>query len=164
MSSVAHLEGKRTGRPKGSKTTPPWVRDALWAYRNLDKPDLKPPSLLAGLLLAMGREHPDRLVLLLDALDRGMEERGCKDGEGPEPSGVAPSRYSVRLDGVSEQEHLVPAIRAIMDAARLEWGEAAGAVNCPPRIIARGLTLEAATKMKRRLQEAGAEVTVMAER
>jgi hypothetical protein len=65
---VQHLEGKRTGRPKGSKSSPVWVRAARWALANLDYPDAVPPSPLAGRLLALGRESPDRLVLCLEAL------------------------------------------------------------------------------------------------
>jgi hypothetical protein len=67
--SVEHLHGKRTGRPRGSKSTSPWRRDALWAYRHLGRPDAQPPSELAKLLLALGREQPDRLFACLALLD-----------------------------------------------------------------------------------------------
>jgi hypothetical protein len=46
----------------------------MWVYRNLHRPDAAAPSALAGRLLALGREEPDRLVLLLDALDRQAGE------------------------------------------------------------------------------------------
>ena len=62
---LEHLEGKRTGRPRGSKSTPPWVKAVRWASKNLDNPHAVPPSALAGRLLALGREHPDRLVACL---------------------------------------------------------------------------------------------------
>jgi hypothetical protein len=62
---VAHLVGKRTGRPKGVRSRPPWERDIRWAYRNLAKADAVPPSVMAGRLLALGRDHPDRLAALL---------------------------------------------------------------------------------------------------
>ena len=58
---TAQLQGKRTGRPPGIKSRP-WRRAVLWCIRNLDKADAVPPSPLAGRLLALGREHPDRLV------------------------------------------------------------------------------------------------------
>jgi hypothetical protein len=45
---LQHLEGKRTGRPRGSKTSPLVDRDVRWAYRNLGTPDAVPPSPLAG--------------------------------------------------------------------------------------------------------------------
>lgn len=59
---VEHLQDKRTGRPSGSKSRPAWVRAVQWAERHLGRPEAVPPSPLAGLLLAMGREHPDRLL------------------------------------------------------------------------------------------------------
>ena len=67
---VEHLVGKRTGRPKGSKTTAPWRRDLLWAYRNLGQPDAVAPSVLAAGLAALGREHPERLAALLLRMER----------------------------------------------------------------------------------------------
>jgi hypothetical protein len=77
---VAHLMGKRTGRPKGSRTMPPWRRDALWAYRQLCREGAanggvnggdgcKPPTPFAASLLALGREHPDRLAAVLIQMD-----------------------------------------------------------------------------------------------
>ena len=60
--SLAHLEGKRTGRRPGSKSTPPWIRDARWAYRNLGRPGAEPPSPFAAALVALAREHPDRFL------------------------------------------------------------------------------------------------------
>jgi hypothetical protein len=72
---VEHLVGKRSGRPKGSKSRPPWVRDLLWAYRNLGKPDAVPPSPLAAGLAALGRERPEQLVACL-ALADGLGRQG----------------------------------------------------------------------------------------
>jgi len=39
--ALKDLEGKRTGRPRGAKTTA--KRDILWTYCNLGKVDAKPP-------------------------------------------------------------------------------------------------------------------------
>ena len=64
-----HLEGRRTGRPKGAKSAPLWVRAARWALKNLETPDAVPPSALAGRLLALGREQPDKLVLCLEEMN-----------------------------------------------------------------------------------------------
>lgn len=75
---IQHLTGKRTGRPRGTKNTPPWVRDARWAYQNLGNLDAAPPSPLAGRLLDLGREQPDRLAVCLAAIDAHMG--------GPKPS------------------------------------------------------------------------------
>jgi hypothetical protein len=66
---VEHLKGKRSGRPRGSKSAPPWKRDALWVYRNFSKADAEPPSSFAARLLAQAREQPDRLLTALALLD-----------------------------------------------------------------------------------------------
>jgi hypothetical protein len=65
---LEHLQGRRTGRRRGSKSTPAWIRDARWAYRNLGKPDAEPPSALAGRLVALGREQPDKFFACLMSL------------------------------------------------------------------------------------------------
>jgi hypothetical protein len=75
--SVEHLEGKRTGRPRGSKSSPLWLRAARWALRNLDSPDAVPPSALARRLVALGRKRPDRLVLCLDTLEAARQKRAA---------------------------------------------------------------------------------------
>jgi hypothetical protein len=66
---VEHLDGKRTGRPRGSRSTPAWVRDLRWAGRHLGDPEAAPPSPLAGRLLAWGREQPDRFLACLAPRD-----------------------------------------------------------------------------------------------
>jgi hypothetical protein len=76
---LEHLQDKRTGRPRGSKSSPRWLRDAHWAYRNLGKPDSEPPTALAGLLVALGREHPDRFAACLATLDSQMPKAGKQD-------------------------------------------------------------------------------------
>jgi hypothetical protein len=81
--SVDHLHDKRTGRPPGSKSTPRWVRDVRWAYRHLGKPDAVPPSALAGFLVALAREHPDRFITCLalaDAQSPKAERKRRTDG------------------------------------------------------------------------------------
>jgi hypothetical protein len=67
--SVAHLEGRRTGRPRGSRSTPPWKRDALWAYRHHDDRDAVPPSEFARRLREQAWERPDLLLAALALLD-----------------------------------------------------------------------------------------------
>jgi hypothetical protein len=66
---MEHLEGKRTGRPRGSKSRPAWVRDVRWAHKHLGQSGATPPTPLAGLLLNLGCEHPDRLVACLALAD-----------------------------------------------------------------------------------------------
>jgi hypothetical protein len=90
---VEHLQDKRTGRPKGSRSTPAYVRALRWASRHLDKPDAVPPNELAGRLLALGREAPDRLLALLIQLDSkgGKSEIGEPlPGSGPRPAPSLP--------------------------------------------------------------------------
>jgi hypothetical protein len=57
---VDHLATKRTGRRRGSKNGPPWLRDLRWVSRNLGKKDAEPPTELSAFLLDWAREHPDR--------------------------------------------------------------------------------------------------------
>jgi hypothetical protein len=56
------LDGKRTGRPQGAKTTSRVKRDILWAYRHLDKPDAKPPSPGAKWWAEYARRQPDKFL------------------------------------------------------------------------------------------------------
>jgi hypothetical protein len=87
---VEHLVGKRTGRRPGSKSMPPWKRDALWVYQNLDNPDAVPPSPFARALLTMAREDADRLLaclIMVSALEQNsaMPNRGPSDAQAVEP-------------------------------------------------------------------------------
>ena len=88
--STAHLQGRRSGRRKGSRSTPAWERALRWAGRHMGKPDAVPPSDLAGRLAALGRDHPDRLVSLLLQLD-AERRRGAADAPAPEPAAPIPS-------------------------------------------------------------------------
>jgi hypothetical protein len=95
---VDHLQGKRTGRPRGSKTTPAWVRDLRWAERHLGRPDAAPPSPLAARLLALGREQPDKFLACLALRDargrRAAPPRGPAppaDLGPPGPAGCTPT-------------------------------------------------------------------------
>jgi hypothetical protein len=90
---VEHLHGKRTGRPRGSKSTPPWVRALGWAERHLGRPDVVPPSPLAAQLLALGREQPDKFLACLALRDA----RGQTTARGPEA--VAPDERTAKLAG-----------------------------------------------------------------
>jgi hypothetical protein len=75
--SVAHLQGKRTGRRRGSRSRPPWLLAVRWAQRQIERPGGRPPSKLALLLYQQGLEHPDRLLLCIaraDDYERQMEE------------------------------------------------------------------------------------------
>src|SRR5262245_30702713 len=81
--ALKDLEGRRTGRPRGAKTTPRWVRDARWVNDNLDNVNAKAPTPLAARLLALGRKRPDKFASCLATLEakaarqtrRGREAR-----------------------------------------------------------------------------------------
>src|SRR5438552_16411764 len=101
---VEHLQGKRTGRPRGSKSTPAWARDVRWVQKHLGQPAATPPTPLAGLLLNLGREHPEKFVACLTLADPLLpqaapperdadvtppQDTGSEDGRSP---GYSPSR------------------------------------------------------------------------
>jgi hypothetical protein len=115
---VEHLQGRRTGRPRGSKTTPPWVRDARWVYRNLDSPDAVPPSPLAGLLLTLGREHPDRLAVCLARMSSNHgAERPNAEPDKPHGKAISPAALVVAEEDSATEP--VRAQRVFVPAARL---------------------------------------------
>ncbi len=110
---VDHLQGKRTGRPRGAKTPPPWVRAARWAYEHLDVADAVPPSALAARLVALGRKHPDRLAVCLARLDAmghrtDRRNRGGNDaranGAGQTVGGILDDGQPRRLKQVTIRE------------------------------------------------------------
>jgi hypothetical protein len=67
--NTAHLDGKRTGRPRGTKSTPAWARDAKWAFRHFNDPDAVPPSEFARCLRDQARQRPDLLLAVLAQLE-----------------------------------------------------------------------------------------------
>jgi hypothetical protein len=69
LMALKDLDGRRTGRPKGAKTTSRVRRDILWAYRNLDKPEARPPSAGAKLWAALARDEPARFLACLARLE-----------------------------------------------------------------------------------------------
>jgi hypothetical protein len=87
--ALKDLDGRRTGRPKGSKTTSRVRRDILWAYRNLDKPDAKPPSAGAQLWAALAREQPARFLACVAKLEARAPDAGQRDGAAHGPAGRA---------------------------------------------------------------------------
>jgi hypothetical protein len=75
---LQHLAGKRTGRPKGSRSKPRWLRDLAWAEKNLGNPDAQPPSELARRLRDLGRARPDQFLACLALRD--VMRRAGKEG------------------------------------------------------------------------------------
>jgi hypothetical protein len=94
-----HLEGKRTGRPKGSKGKDVPMdlrRDIMWAYRNLSAFTLKDgkpepngertprqPSPGAMLWLQYGLKHPERF--LDKVVKQALVETKKNESDEPEP-------------------------------------------------------------------------------
>jgi hypothetical protein len=72
-----HLQGKRTGRPRGSKSSSPLKRDLLWACRNLGN-DVEPPTLGAKYWSEMARNEPDKFVKAVAELDAANRRSGEK--------------------------------------------------------------------------------------
>jgi ribosomal protein L7/L12 len=85
-----------------------------------------------------------------------------KNSSTPKPSGVAPPRYSVRLDRLVNPNKRVDLAYALT-AVGLEWNEAMAAIERAPKIIARAISSEDAATIVRELKQAGAEVTMTAE-
>ena len=73
---IEHLLGKRTGRPRGTKSTPAGLRDARWVNRNLGREGVIPPTPLAERLLALAREAPDRFAVCLATMEADHRNRG----------------------------------------------------------------------------------------
>jgi hypothetical protein len=82
---IKDLEGKRTGRPRGAKTTSRVRRDILWAYRNLGNPDAKPPSPGAKLWADLARQQPGQFLACLVRFETAEGQDLASEGEGAGP-------------------------------------------------------------------------------
>jgi hypothetical protein len=60
------LEGKRTGRPKGSRNYAKSFQDALWAWVHRNEDRVIPPSRAAWLWWTFAHNYPDQLEEFLD--------------------------------------------------------------------------------------------------
>lgn len=78
---MSHLEGKRTGRRKGSKTKSEDVRDIEWVYRNLSQnPDtVRAPRPSARELLRWVQETAVNKGLFMKRVLQGGLNRGALD-------------------------------------------------------------------------------------
>jgi len=100
--TVAHLQGKRTGRRRGSKSMPPAVRGLLWASRNLGK-DVEPPTDEAKFWTRMAGDDPKKFLAAVEAMHALPQQPRTDENqfrEGDRVRGIFISaRYLVR--GVS---------------------------------------------------------------
>jgi hypothetical protein len=55
------LEGKRTGRPTGSRNFARSFQDALWGFENRNEDRVIPPSRAAWLWWTFAHNYPDQL-------------------------------------------------------------------------------------------------------
>jgi hypothetical protein len=87
--ALEHLNGRRTGRPRGAKTRSRALRDIRWAYNHLGKPDAKPPSPGAKLWADLALSGPARFLTCVANLEAAGESKGQGPGErqAPEPGG-----------------------------------------------------------------------------
>jgi hypothetical protein len=92
------LDGKRSGRRRGSKSAPQWVRDLRRAYKNLGKPDGEILSEGVRYWLAVARERPSEFAAALAQLDRA-------DSRKPEANdtaaGAVPSDRQANVNGAT---------------------------------------------------------------
>jgi hypothetical protein len=129
---VEHLDGKRTGRPRGAKSRP-WVRELLWAYRNLGNPDAEPSSALAGRLLALGREHPDRFFACLMQLKPHATPDTAPPGEQPHNGNAAARKLPPRVRKlVVEGQYLLTRLTGDGSAYLSGIPHGAAIVDCAP--------------------------------
>src|SRR5262249_50808151 len=107
MGDVRYVEGRRTGRRPGSKSTPAWKKAAAWVARTIDKPDAGRPRACAGGRRDEAVRQPLAFLHVLAALEH-MPDSG--DRQVDVPSGAAPQRQaepvralkvSVSLPGLS---------------------------------------------------------------
>jgi hypothetical protein len=179
---VEHLQGKRTGRPRGSKNLPRWVRYVAWAEKNVGRTDATPPSPFAAFLRAMAREEPDKFVSYLvgaDAVRSGKQvTAGLPGGPGGPPdasteNGVESNRHGVQpapVEKLAEDRsfkvRLDPKVyitTPIINLLAEIVGDRAEAVKIlcdSSRALKEGLTYEEAEALCRRLQKAGAKASV----
>jgi hypothetical protein len=126
--ALKDLEGKRTGRPPGARTTSRLSRDAAWAYRHLDHPDARPPSPGAKLWVQFGREQPGHFlasVALLEAT--GRQEGGAGEDPRRDPGWAAsPAQDGPRAGRLKRL--FVPEARLV---AYLTGGRAPWLTNLP---------------------------------
>jgi hypothetical protein len=61
------LEGKRTGRPRGSRNLAAAWRDAVWAWEHRDEEEVCPPTAGAAVWWFLADRYPAELEEFLEA-------------------------------------------------------------------------------------------------
>jgi hypothetical protein len=65
--SPPQLEGKRTGRPKGTRNHARVWSDLDWAYANLEHDRVDPPNPNAGYWWLFGKYFPDQFTAFVES-------------------------------------------------------------------------------------------------
>src|SRR5262245_15482119 len=71
--ALEHLQGKRTGRPRGRRTTSPAIRGLRWAAQNVGKEGVIPPSPAAAHFLDLALNQPEKFFAALAALEEAQK-------------------------------------------------------------------------------------------
>jgi hypothetical protein len=107
--SVLHLDGRRTGRRPGSRSTPAWEKAARWAARNLDKDDAVPPNEFARCLRDQAKEQPISFLTAMALLDgRRPAQPPEHGGTGVPKGGMRMRRLSVPVSGLASWAQGLP--------------------------------------------------------
>jgi hypothetical protein len=73
--ALKDLNGRRTGRPRGSKSKSRVKRDMQWAYCNMDKANAEPPTAGAKMWLDLARSDQDRFLDYVVRLETIVETK-----------------------------------------------------------------------------------------
>jgi len=88
------------------------------------------------------------------AVAAGPATGGGEEGDGP----AEKSTYDVELTEAGDQK--IAVIKAVREVTGLALGEAKATVDGAPKIVKEGVPKEEAEKMKKKLEDAGAKVTL----
>jgi len=118
---------KRPGRPgrrPGSKTSSRVKRDIIWAYRNLDKPDARPPSAGAKMWAQLARTQPAHFLDCVLRVDTAGEPRAVGEAHGA--GGTASDSPTRRLKTIAVRE------TCLFDFLSEGWPNYNNVINPPP--------------------------------
>ncbi len=97
---TAHLEGKRTGRPRGTGSRSRLLPDLRWAYETIAEPEARPPNARARFCKEFALRDPASFLTLLGDLEaREKCETLPLDDKGP-ASGTSPAKTNGAAPGV----------------------------------------------------------------
>ena len=107
---TAHLEGKRTGRPRGTAKRSRLLADLQWAYETIAEPDARPPTGAARWCKDLAARDQAGFLALLGSLEAA--EHGETVPHGPERRSIPGAtltdselgKYQRRLKGVTISE------------------------------------------------------------